>query len=177
MKRIWIDTAGLTTRIVFPSPGNGQWQSCRGGPRFSLPCFHAGTYTDDEHQSPVLPDVCRGEAIVEISIEKVRGVNVIVLAVDSLDASNTTEFKRAFAPAVEPNARVVLDLSRVQFIDSSGCGAILALLRQLTQAGGDLKLCSVSRPVKSLFELVRMHRILEICDDRESAIRAFQAGA
>jgi anti-sigma B factor antagonist len=113
---------------------------------------------------------------VQISIEKVQGVTFVILDMESLDASNTADFKKGFAPAAEPNAKVVLDLERVQFIDSSGCGAILACLRQISQAGGDLKLCSVSRPVKSLFELVRMHKILEICDNRESAIRSFQSG-
>jgi anti-sigma B factor antagonist len=114
---------------------------------------------------------------MEVSIEKVQGVNFVVLDADSLDASNTTEFKRAFAPAVEPNGKIVIDLGKVQFVDSSGCGAILACLRQITQAGGDLKLCSVSRPVRSLFELVRMHRILDICDTREAAIKSFQTGS
>ncbi len=113
---------------------------------------------------------------MEVNIDKVQGVTFVVVEGDSLDASNTPEFKRGFAPAVEPNGKIVLDLARVQFVDSSGCGAILACLRQITQAGGDLKLCSVSRPVRSLFELVRMHRILEICDNREAAIRSFQEG-
>jgi len=112
---------------------------------------------------------------VEITTEKVAGVTFVALQADSLDASNTSEFKRAFTAAVEPNGKVVLDLAKVNFIDSSGCGAILAFLRQLSQVGGDLKLCSVSRPVRSLFELVRMHRILDILNSRDEASRAYQA--
>lgn len=112
---------------------------------------------------------------MQVTTEKVGDVTFVALDAESLDASNIGEFKSAFAAAVAPNARVVLDLERVQFIDSSGCGAILACLRQLGQVGADLKLCSVTRPVRSLFELVRLHRILDICENREAAIKAFQA--
>jgi len=111
---------------------------------------------------------------VDVTTEKSSGVTFVTLDGESLDASNVPEFKRASAGAVEPKAKVILDLAKVQFVDSSGCGAILGMLRQLSQVGGDLKLCAVTRPVKSLFELVRMHKILDICDTRDDAVKAFQ---
>jgi anti-sigma B factor antagonist len=113
---------------------------------------------------------------VELTTEKSGGVTYVTLQTESLDASNTAEFKRMAGAAVESNAKVILDLASVQFIDSSGCGAILALLRQLSTVGGDLKLCSVTKPVRSLFELVRMHRILDIYNTREEAAKSFQLG-
>jgi anti-sigma B factor antagonist len=42
-------------------------------------------------------------------------------------------------------------------------------------AGGDLKLCQVSRPVRGVFELIRLHRICEIVGTREEALKAFGA--
>jgi len=117
-----------------------------------------------------------GDYPVDITTEKEGGVIFVALQAESLDASNTNEFKRTVATAVEPKAKVVLDLAQVQFIDSSGCGAILAFLRQLTTVGGDLKLCNVTKPVRSLFELVRMHRILDIYNNREEAAKSYQAG-
>jgi len=113
---------------------------------------------------------------VELSSDKSGGITFVTLQAESLDASNTQEFKRTAGASVEPNAKLVLDLGSVQFIDSSGCGAILALLRQLSTVGGDLKLCAVTKPVRSLFELVRMHRILEIYNTREEAAKAFNLG-
>lgn len=113
---------------------------------------------------------------MDLTTEKTAGITYIALQAESLDASNTSEFKKNAGAAVEANAKVVLDLARVQFIDSSGCGAILALLRQLSTVGGDLKLCAVSKPVRSLFELVRMHRILDIYNTREEAAKAYQLG-
>lgn len=111
---------------------------------------------------------------MNITTEKAGPVTFVSLQADSLDASNTPEFKKSVSSVIEPNARVVLDLSQVQFVDSSGCGAILAVLRQLTPAGGDLKLCGVTKPVRTLFELVRMHKILEIYNSRDEAVKSYQ---
>lgn len=112
---------------------------------------------------------------MDITTEKMDGdITVVSLKADSLDASNVPEFKRCVAATVGPKAKIILDLGQVQFIDSTGCGAILSYLRQLNPVGGDLKLCSVSKPVRSLFELVRMHRILDIFNTRDEAAKAYK---
>ena len=94
--------------------------------------------------------------------------------VEQLDASNAEDFRRDMAPVLQESRKLVLDLGRVQFVDSRGCGAILSCLKHLSAAGGDLKVCGVSRPVRGVFELIRLHRICEILDARERAVQAFQ---
>jgi anti-sigma B factor antagonist len=69
----------------------------------------------------------------------------------------------------------VIDLSRLRFVDSSGLGAFISCLRKLNAKGGDLKLCGMSKQVRAVFELVRMHRIFDIFGTREEALRAFQS--
>jgi anti-sigma B factor antagonist len=111
---------------------------------------------------------------MEIPIENVNGVGVAAVPVDELDASNSTEFKRDIAPVLQSQTKLVLDLSQLRFVDSSGLGAMLSCLRQLSAKGGDLKLCSMSKQVRALFELVRMHRIFDIYGTKDEAIHAFE---
>jgi anti-sigma B factor antagonist len=111
---------------------------------------------------------------MERPVDNVDGVPVAAVPVEELDASNSGEFKRDIAPILESHAKLVLDLSRLRFVDSSGLGAMLSCLRQLSAKGGDLKLSGMSRQVRALFELVRMHRIFDIYSTREEAVRAFQ---
>jgi anti-sigma B factor antagonist len=92
---------------------------------------------------------------------------------EDLDASNAADFKRAMAPLVDANTRLVIDLSALRFVDSSGLGAFISFLRRLNAKGGDLKLCGLSKPVRSAFELVRMHRVFEILATTDEAVRAF----
>ncbi len=109
---------------------------------------------------------------MEIFIEDVGGVTVTVAAVDELDASNVAEFKSAMAPILEVRSQLILDLSRMRFVDSSGLGAILSCLRQLRAKGGDLKLCGMTKQVRAVFELVRMHRIFDIYATQQEAVQS-----
>ena len=111
---------------------------------------------------------------MELMYESIGDVMVVVLAGAQLDASTAEEFKRDIMPMLEAHTKVVFDLSRLAFVDSSGLGAFLSCLRHVHAQGGDLKLCGLSQPVRALFELVRMHRIFHIFDTQAAAIRAFQ---
>jgi anti-sigma B factor antagonist len=110
---------------------------------------------------------------MEIPVQTFDGVAVAAVPVDELDASNATDFKRDIAPVLQANTRVVIDLSQLRFVDSSGLGAMLSCLRQLSAKNGDLKLCGMSKQVRALFELVRMHRIFDIYGTRQEAVASF----
>ena len=112
---------------------------------------------------------------MELNAEYVGEIAIVTLSVEYLDASTVKEFKTDMAQYTEGDAKKVLfDLSTLQFIDSSGLGAILSCLRKLNDSGGELKLCGMTKSVRSLFELVRMHRIMDIYDTRDDAISAFK---
>ena len=111
---------------------------------------------------------------MEMTTETVGDVTVVILPGEQLDAGNAKDFKRDIAPLLEPCRKVVFDLRELRFVDSSGLGAILSCLRQLNAKGGDLKLCEMTKPVRALFELVRMHKIFDIHPTRNDAIQALQ---
>ena len=110
-----------------------------------------------------------------IAFDRMGDVTVATVPVEELDASNAAEFKLDVAPLLESTTKLVFDLSRLRFVDSSGLGAFISCLRKLNAKGGDVKLCGLSRQVHAVFELVRMHRIFDICGTREEAVRMFQS--
>src|SRR3712207_3864240 len=111
---------------------------------------------------------------MEMAVEKIDGVTGVELHGEYLDASIAEDFKRDITPVLEEaKSKVVFDLSQLQFVDSAGLGAILSCRRRLSAAGGDLKLCAVSKPVRGAFEITRMHRLFDIFDTQEEAIRSF----
>ena len=113
---------------------------------------------------------------MESMVEKVGDVTIIAVNGQYLDSSNADAFRAAIAPALKGCRKLVLDLERVQFVDSRGCGTILSCLKQIAPAGGDLKLCRVNPPVRMVFDLIRMHNICAIANTREEAVHAFQEG-
>jgi anti-sigma B factor antagonist len=112
---------------------------------------------------------------MQTALEQVGDVAVVAVNEEQLDASNADDFRQQLAPVLKDCRNLLLDFSRVQFVDSRGCGAIISCLKQVSANGGDLKLCNVGPYVRTVFELIRLHRICEILDSREEALRSFQS--
>jgi anti-sigma B factor antagonist len=89
-----------------------------------------------------------------------------------LDSSNTKEFKVQAGSCVGTAKKVILDLTGVTFIDSTGLGALLSILRTLRERNGDFRVCCAAKAIQLLFELVRIDKILDIHETREEAIIA-----
>lgn len=109
------------------------------------------------------------------SVEKLGDVTVAAVSVAQFDAGCADDFKRAITPVLDETRKLVLDLAAVEFIDSRGCGAILHCLKRLNEKEGELRICQVQPLVRSVFELIRLHRICEILATRDEAIRTFPA--
>lgn len=78
---------------------------------------------------------------MKLNVETVKhegsgDVSVIRLSGSALDASNSKEFKTEVASLLSPGAHIVLDMSDLKFVDSSGLGAMVSALRQVNGAGG-----------------------------------------
>ena len=59
------------------------------------------------------------------------------------------------------NNLVLLDMADVNFIDCSGLGALIVMLKLLRSAGGDLYLYSIAEPVRNILSTTRMDRLFE----------------
>lgn len=108
-----------------------------------------------------------------ISTAHLDGILVIQLPAGALDAATAKEFRQEADQIFRGQQKVVLDFTKITFVDSAGLGVVLAFLRRITQDAGDLKVCGLNKGVKALFQLVRMHRIVEIFETVEEATRAF----
>jgi anti-sigma B factor antagonist len=99
-----------------------------------------------------------------------QGGIIIKTLSDTLDFNNVKDFKQQILPNLTSHKLVLLDLQSLNFIDSSGLGALLSALRTVNDGGGALKIYNMTKPVRALFELVRMHRIFAIYNTKEEAI-------
>jgi anti-sigma B factor antagonist len=109
----------------------------------------------------------------EMKAEKNGLVLVVELEEDHLDTRNVDAFKNDIKPFSEGESFILLDLSRVRFVDSSGLGAILSVLRQLSLRHGKLKICNAAKSVRVLFDLVRLDKIIDIYETSEAALSSF----
>jgi anti-sigma B factor antagonist len=71
------------------------------------------------------------------------------------------------------HARIVIDLSGTEFIDSSGLGALVSCLKKARQAGGDLRIAGPAPQAQTVFKLTNLDRILKTVPTADVAAAAF----
>lgn len=91
----------------------------------------------------------------------------IIEAEGILDSVNANNLRREILDLIDRGVKSILvDLTDVSFMNSSGMGALVATLKAVKTAKGELTLCSLSDQVRIIFELSRMDRIFNVYQDR-----------
>lgn len=91
-----------------------------------------------------------------------------------LDGASSADFRAAARECVRSDCDVyLLDMSAVTFVDSSGIGVIVGLLKHLGRERR-LELCSLSPMVRKVFRLTRLDKIFVIRKDREACLNFHQ---
>lgn len=101
------------------------------------------------------------------------GVIVIQCQTENLDASNVQDFRDTVKVLVDDQSKVVLDMSHLKFVDSSGLGALIACRRTIHDRQGDLRLAAMPESVLALFEMVHMNRVFSIHDTVDDAVQSY----
>jgi len=102
--------------------------------------------------------------------ELVEDVLVVTLTCREVDASVAEELKANLLTALQgTRKRMVLDFSQVEFIDSTGLGAIIAVHKGCAD-DGKLVLCCIAETVASVFVLTRLDAFFTIRATRDAAM-------
>ncbi|MCK5682907.1 STAS domain-containing protein [bacterium] len=67
-------------------------------------------------------------------------------------------------------SKIIMDLGKMDYIDSSGLGFFIGTLKKLRDHGGDLKLLNLNSYIKGIFRLIQLDFVIEICESREVAL-------
>lgn len=108
---------------------------------------------------------------MDIESTSIHGIQVVTPLIKRLDASVAQIFKeRIQACIAQGQNKVLLDFSRVDFIDSSCLGVLVSLLKALN-GKGELAICALNGNIQNMFKLTRMDRIFIIGTDRTSTLQ------
>ena len=100
---------------------------------------------------------------------------VTILACNgSLDAQSVADFKKiAYGLVDDGTNKIVVDFTKLNFVDSVGLGALVSLLRRARENEGDVKLASLNDDVKTIFEITRLHKLFTLHSDWQTACKEF----
>jgi anti-sigma B factor antagonist len=105
------------------------------------------------------------------------GSTIVILHVQGarVDAHHAGELKsRLLELAAAGKSNIVVDLTEVRFIDSSGLGALIAAYKSAAAKASVLKLAGLQPQVRSVMELTGMHRVFEVFESVAQAMEAVQ---
>jgi len=105
------------------------------------------------------------------------GVTVIELHGD-VTAAGEAELMRAYREADRDGTRgIVLDFTRLDYMNSSGIGMLVTLLVRARREGRQVSACGLSDHYRQIFELTRLDEVISVHEDEKRAVAAARTGA
>ncbi len=106
--------------------------------------------------------------------EIIDDIVVEIVNLDRATLGEAEEFKQKLNSRISGGyCKIIIDLSSVEFIDSTFLGVIVGGLKKAVKMGGDLKLVGFKPSVRSMFELTRLFRVFESYSELQDALKSF----
>lgn len=111
---------------------------------------------------------------MEITSAQINGTTILQLhgRFDAYAAPTVENFFQKINS--DPLPRVVVNLSQVNFIDSTGLATLVIGMKRCRQRQGDLVLCGIQQAIRVIFELTRLDKILTMTATQEEALAKVQ---
>ena len=111
---------------------------------------------------------------MEIIEEVIDDIIIEIINFDRATIQEAEELKNNVNEKIRQGyKKIVIDLSTVEFLDSTFLGVIVNVLKKVAKLGGDLKLVGFIPVVRSMFELTRLFRVFESYSELQDAIKSF----
>jgi anti-sigma B factor antagonist len=91
-----------------------------------------------------------------------------------MDINSSPVIKKTFDKILsKKEPKLVINFSKVTYVDSSGLATLVEILKNMRSYGGKMRLTNLSPKIKSLFEITKLEKLFEILADEEEAVATF----
>ena len=109
-----------------------------------------------------------------INIEKKDKIDIVSFSVAKINAMISDEIRDGINKVFDnSNSKVIIDLKGVEYIDSSGFGCFLSVMKTARNSYGILKFANPEPRVTDLLELLHLNTIFQIYSDMDSCLKSF----
>ena len=113
---------------------------------------------------------------MNVTTETSGGVSIVRVGEPRLMYPILSDFSSAVSALVSAGRNnIVIDLTPVTYVDSATIGCLMDLYRQISGAGGSLKLSGVQKRVETMLTMTGAQNFIEIHPDEPSAVKSFGA--
>ncbi len=109
-----------------------------------------------------------------IRIRKIDNIDTITFTVNKINALITEEIRESISKSfANSNSKVIIDLKGVEYIDSSGFGCFLSIMKTARNNYGILKFANPEPGVMEVFRTLHLQTVFQIYDDIDACLRSF----
>lgn len=109
-----------------------------------------------------------------INIERRNKIDIVTFPVNIINALITDEIRDEINKVfINSGSKLIIDLKGVEYIDSSGFGCFLSIMKTARNNYGTLKFANPEPRVKELFQTLHLDTVFEIYDDLDECIKSF----
>lgn len=112
------------------------------------------------------------EAEVKIQVDQIKEVLIISISGEIKGLGGREFHRRIFQEIQGQNSPIVLDLKGLTYISSMGLRSILLVAKRQQENKAKFAVCSLSGPMREIFEITCFDRIMSVLDSRSEAIAA-----
>jgi anti-sigma B factor antagonist len=110
---------------------------------------------------------------MELSVHENQGVTVVMVS-GEMDAGNSTQLGEELDHLLtEGSRKLVIDLGKVGFMNSSGLAMLVCYYKLARSNCGDISLAALQPPVRQVFQLSRLDRLFDLQPDVARAVQRF----
>ncbi len=110
-----------------------------------------------------------------IAVRRNGSVTVIQLT-GELDAYTSARFREVMVDAIEDGgANLIVSMANVEYIDSSGLGALVGGLKRSSERNGKIVIVCAQPQVRKVFEITGLEKVFPLFESEEQALSAFQS--
>lgn len=110
-----------------------------------------------------------------INIEKRDKIDIVTFTVNKINALITDEIREEIGKLFgNGNSKVIIDLKGVQYIDSTGFGCLLSILKTARNNYSTLKFANPEPSVMQVLETLNLHTVFDIYDDIDVCVRSMR---
>ena len=115
--------------------------------------------------------------MAELNIRERQAGDVTILDMDGkiTIGEGSVALRSAIKRLIEEGKKkILLNLGKVSYVDSSGIGELVSSFTTINREGGQLKLLNLSQKIQDLMTITKLHTVFDVYDDETAALNSFK---
>lgn len=109
--------------------------------------------------------------VLDYKITEEKNIQILVLKGELIDKHQATDLLKNVDELIESGKnKLVIDLSDLKYINSSGLNVLIQLLTKTRTSGGESVICNVSKKVNELLIITKLNTLFKVADSKEAAL-------